>query len=634
MRQDEFTKSLKGILGSYGTEYSEIAGKLTRKIFEYMQAGDSVARAYKKAIKEIPFGKLNASAVEDAVYEAALKGYGITAPEVFAGVEGETALRHSLMEVAWHKDGMKLSTRLHGVDNVLRNNIKDTVQRSLNAYKTIQQTAKALYDGYGNPEDVLDEAKLPKYLEKVKSLAIKLYSGDVEAAKQSDIYKAAVHDLNKLKTPGMRAAYNDVVEAATGNSKGAERKARKMTKLGASQEEIEKMLAAEREKALEKALDVAAQEKTRYYAERIARTESARAYYEGQLAEAEKDDDVFGFQWRLSSAHVHKAKDCDCHMYADLDIGYGKGIYPKADVPKLPAHPNCMCHLKKVFSWEVKKTNGKDKLPPQEEDTNRVAEAAEELQNEEAHKVVNGENVSGKWERRPEQFKNEIDDIVDYQGFNGYPRIVSKAEFDKLVEDDHFIAQRVYSAESEELLAQYANELRGGEWYITCKEGGAQYGQGMYCAADFTKGSNLAGVAEEMEHYANQYKNAGKPYSRVETMTMDKSAKIYTMEKKGTPFVMQDVAKEYVSANPGMFGIDSEFIQHPERLAAEEFEAQSALYKKAYNEFGNEILHKRRDMGAVMAELGYDAINAVGHGKSGSYVVILNRTKVILLGED
>ena len=380
MRQDEFTKSLKGILGSYGTEYSEIAGKLTRKIFEYMQAGDSVARAYKKAIKEIPFGKLNASAVEDAVYEAALKGYGITAPEVFAGVEGETALRHSLMEVAWHKDGMKLSTRLHGVDNVLRNNIKDTVQRSLNAYKTIQQTAKALYDGYGNPEDVLDEARLPKYLEKVKSLAVKLYSGDVEAAKKSDIYRAAVHDLNKLKTPGMRAAYNDVVEAATGNSKGAERKARKMTKLGASQEEVDKMLAAEREKALNKALDVAAQEKTRYYAERIARTESARAYYEGQLAQAMNDEDVFGFQWRLSSAHVHEKNDCECYSYSEIDVGYGKGIFPKTEVPELPAHPNCMCHLKEVFVWQVKKTNGKDKLPSQDKDTNRVEEALKDIE--------------------------------------------------------------------------------------------------------------------------------------------------------------------------------------------------------------------------------------------------------------
>ena len=31
----------------------------------------------------------------------------------------------------------------------------------------------------------------------------------------------------------------------------------------------------------------------------------------------------------------------------------------------------------------------------------------------------------------------------------------------------------------------------------------------------------------------------------------------------------------------------------------------------------------------ALAEMGYDAIKAVGHGESGSYTVILNRTKVI-----
>ena len=35
------------------------------------------------------------------------------------------------------------------------------------------------------------------------------------------------------------------------------------------------------------------------------------------------------------------------------------------------------------------------------------------------------------------------------------------------------------------------------------------------------------------------------------------------------------------------------------------------------------------DAGVVATLMGYDAINAQGHGKSGSYTVILNRTKVI-----
>ena len=38
---------------------------------------------------------------------------------------------------------------------------------------------------------------------------------------------------------------------------------------------------------------------------------------------------------------------------------------------------------------------------------------------------------------------------------------------------------------------------------------------------------------------------------------------------------------------------------------------------------------KMKDAGTLVAEMGYDAINAVGHGESGSYTVILNRTKCI-----
>jgi hypothetical protein len=39
---------------------------------------------------------------------------------------------------------------------------------------------------------------------------------------------------------------------------------------------------------------------------------------------------------------------------------------------------------------------------------------------------------------------------------------------------------------------------------------------------------------------------------------------------------------------------------------------------------------KNMDIGSLMALLGYDAINAENHGESGSYTVILNRTKLII----
>ena len=278
MKKDEFTRSLQKILAEYGAEYAQIADRLTKRILHYIESGDSVSEAYRRARKEIDFYALNAEAIEDAVYESALKGYGIKASEVSVG--SEAVLRHKLMDVAWAEDKMKLSTRLHGVDNVMRSNIKSTVRNALNTYKTIQQTAMDLYDGYNTTNNVLREAELPKYLNELKDLTVKLYSGDVKAAKESALYKSVKHDIKKLKTDSLRAAYQEVEEASTTDRKSALRKATKMTKMGASKKEVDAMLAEERKKATEKALWVATQEKTRYYAKRIARTESARAYYE------------------------------------------------------------------------------------------------------------------------------------------------------------------------------------------------------------------------------------------------------------------------------------------------------------------------------------------------------------------
>ena len=43
--------------------------------------------------------------------------------------------------------------------------------------------------------------------------------------------------------------------------------------------------------------------------------------------------------------------------------------------------------------------------------------------------------------------------------------------------------------------------------------------------------------------------------------------------------------------------------------------------------------YKFMDAGLYASLHGYDAINAEGHGQSGSYTVILNRTKTYILGE-
>ncbi len=50
---------------------------------------------------------------------------------------------------------------------------------------------------------------------------------------------------------------------------------------------------------IDTAIDVAAQEKARYFVERIARTEKARAYMDGVMDYYARDPDCVAFKWKL-----------------------------------------------------------------------------------------------------------------------------------------------------------------------------------------------------------------------------------------------------------------------------------------------------------------------------------------------
>jgi len=112
------------------------------------------------------------------------------------------------------------------------------------------------------------------------------------------------------------------------------------------------------EKAISKATYVAVQEKSRYIAERIAKTEIARAWADGFNASVANDSDIVGVRWRVSTGHP--AFDI-CDLYAKADMyGLGKGVYPKNNMPQLPAHPFCMCRMVEVIRGELdlsKKSN-------------------------------------------------------------------------------------------------------------------------------------------------------------------------------------------------------------------------------------------------------------------------------------
>lgn len=143
------------------------------------------------------------------------------------------------------------------------------------------------------------------------------------------------------------------------------------------------------------------------------------------------------------------------------------------------------------------------------------------------HCIVEGRDISGTWTRRPEQFAYEIEDVINAQGFDGLPRVVSASEFEKAVQESNIICQRIYNARSEETLRAYQEALYKGDWYVDCSEGGSAFGRGMYCFCERGTAPTVK-MADGLMSYQDYDR------SIVETFTLDKAAKTITFEELKT----------------------------------------------------------------------------------------------------
>ena len=187
--------------------------------------------------------------------------------------------------------------------------------------------ARELYDGYNSGKAVTMQQALPKYLQTVRNAY-----GTPRIVAES---RKALRNIERLSqngapTKALKAAYKQLIETAQTGT----------------------------EEALNKACWVAMQEKSRYIADRIARTEMARAWADGFLADIMQDDDVVAVKWKLSSRHP-VFDVCDMYSKANM-YNLGSGIYPKSKIPPLPAHPHCLCSCITVYAGEVDLKKQKD----------------------------------------------------------------------------------------------------------------------------------------------------------------------------------------------------------------------------------------------------------------------------------
>ena len=226
------------------------------------------------------------------------------------------------MKKAWAKDKLNLSTRLHSRGQAVRKEVGDILKATIGKGNTNKKIASELFN-----RGVIDTADLPQFMNQVAKLSI-----DTTAEEKRKLLRKVQRQVSKRTTAGLRAGYSEVIKAVEGDN----------------------------ERKLEKAIEVATEEKTRYHAERIARTETARAYADGQVSRYKDDDDIVAFQWKLGTRHP-VFDICDFYANADL-YGMGKGVYPKDKVPMLPAHPHCMCRLKPIVDGMIDNSTPKENI--------------------------------------------------------------------------------------------------------------------------------------------------------------------------------------------------------------------------------------------------------------------------------
>jgi len=239
--------------------------------------------------------KIRAGAKPRAALDAVLKEFNADAIVGFR--EALNALLQSSLgnaEVKAYKVGrVKLSDALYANAQAVAGVSQQIIEKHMAGVHTARELRKALYEGYDFQQDPLNIVKpLPKYLQV-----------------EFDKFKAAA-----LKTPALRAAYLEAIRKA---------------EAGAGMD------------ALEKALRVAFHEKSRYMANRIARTELHRAYSTGLAKEIMDSEHIQWVQIRLSTKHPFPDI---CDSFAKVDrFGMGEGVYPKNQSPIPPFHPHCFC---------------------------------------------------------------------------------------------------------------------------------------------------------------------------------------------------------------------------------------------------------------------------------------------------
>jgi len=383
--QAKYRDVIDSLTAEWSDSYKQAAKHAAEIIQTHLAAGYSLKQSIDTALAASDFFTKNQDVMQDVIFRAAASGYGINPGDIAASQK--TIIEHKLMEKPWAPDNMNLSARLHSANQAIRAKIDDVVGNAMKDGTAWVNLARSLYDGYSYGRTI-SPADLPEYLDQlVKATRMALEGHPIAEKDYLDMIKNARRMVERIGDNG----------APTGPLKSA----------------FEKLLSAAidgNEQALDNAVYVALNEKSRYIAERIARTEIARSSFDGYFAKSYNDPDVAYTRWNLSSNHPY-FDICDLHARADI-FGLGPGVYPKEAFPRYPAHPHCRCYPDDIFVGELP-----DDLQPRT-DPEEIQQAGEEfvdgLTDEERQQLMGKDgaaayNQSKNWQGNVNSFAGYVD---------------------------------------------------------------------------------------------------------------------------------------------------------------------------------------------------------------------------------
>jgi len=306
-----------GEMDEFSRRYLALADDIIRDVRSAMRQGKPPVEAVEIAWERnrVP-AKLEKWTTDGVLFAIGAGGLSITS--------GGSVAREFVLSHVWNDARMSLSQQLHKLDGDMRTVIVNELRDSMSLGQAWTKTGRRLRNLDLTRGDVSSTIEELAVLGK-RSQAFTA----TEAAEYRRVLRRAQRQVDAL-APGaapttyLKRSYQRVITAA---EKGAT-------------------------KAIDKALVRAVKNKARYNAERVARTEIARAYGEGFITELHRDQDAIGYQSMLSADHP-EVDVCDFHAEADL-YGMGAGIYPKNQGPPYPYHPHCRCVLRTVYRGELR----------------------------------------------------------------------------------------------------------------------------------------------------------------------------------------------------------------------------------------------------------------------------------------